>query len=55
MGHQFDSPQSIEVHSGQPESTDIMPYERPQVEMVVSADDLEREVLYAGFPSYGIQ
>ena len=54
MDHHLDSPRPIAVHSEQPAPTDTVPYERPQVEMVVSADDLEREVLYAGVPAYGI-
>lgn len=41
-------------NSTPPASTGDMIYEPPQVEVVVSVDDLEREVLYAGFPSYGI-
>jgi len=28
-------------------------YEPPQVEIVLTAEDLEREALYAGFSAYG--
>lgn len=32
-------------------NTDTNNYEAPQVEEVLSAEDIEREVLYAGNPS----
>lgn len=30
-------------------------YEAPQADVVVTADDLEREALYAGTSAYGLQ
>lgn len=50
----FDRQRSLEVASGQSVPSSTARYEPPQVEVVVTADELEREALYAGFPGYGI-
>jgi len=45
--------QSREVRVEQPVPTAETTYEPPQIEVVVTAADLERESLYAGLGAYG--
>jgi hypothetical protein len=41
-------PREIELHQEQPESQPIPGYEPPRIEIVLTAEDLGREGLYAG-------
>lgn len=50
---QLDRQQSREVGLGQSVPTGNATYQPPQVEAVVTADELEREALYGGLPAYG--
>jgi hypothetical protein len=41
-------PREIELHQEQPESQRIPGYEPPRIEIVLTAEDLGREGLFAG-------
>jgi hypothetical protein len=44
-------PREIELHQEQSESQPVAGYEPPRIEVVLTAEDLGREGLYAGIPS----
>ena len=43
-------PREMEVNPEQAESQPVAGYEPPRIEVVLKAEDLEREGLYAGIP-----